>query len=463
MKRYQYLFLAGAAAAGFYALWRSRSDGFGSTSVTTTAGPRIVILGAGFGGLSAAKELRRELGPAARVTLIDRHNYHLFTPMLYEVAAWGLDPYDTAFPVRELASRRGLDFRRAMVTGVDFDAKTVQLDDGSLAYDYLIIGLGTTTNFFGVKGAEQYAYPMKWLEDGVAISNQVIDRLERASVEADAEQRRILLTFVIVGGGATGVESAAALQDMLTRQLGRDYAGLDPSEAQVIVVEMADRLLGHMPERMADIAKERLEAMGVQVWFNAQADEVGPDHVKLADGRTIATNTIFWTTGVRAPDVVANMGLTQGKAGSIKVDQYLLAEGRSDVYAIGDNAHFQDPQTHESVPLLAQAAIQEGEHAAANLARQIRREDPVPFHYRPLGEALSLGRWHGEVQLGRLVSDGFIGWAGWRLIHLVRITSARDKLATLLDWGMGYLYDLDTTRLDVRPSMPDATQAMQHA
>lgn len=354
-----------------------------------------------------------------------------------------------------------------MVTGIDVDRRRVHLDDDAqrdaLRYDYLVIGLGSATNFFGNKGAEQHSYPVKWLEDGVAISNQIIDRLERATLETDARARRALLTFVIAGGGATGVETAAALQDMLSHEVGKDYANLDPKEARVIVLEMADRLLGHMPVAMSDIALRRLRALGVEVWLKSKAQDVTPDQVTLADGRVIETHTILWTAGVRAPDVVARLNVAHGQGGSIDVNRYLQVRGVENVYAVGDSAHFEDPDTHESTPLLAQAAIQQGVHAAENISRQVRGEALVPFHYRPLGEALSLGRWNGEIEMGNLVVSGFIGWAGWRLIHLVRITSVRDRLSTLLDWGMGYFYNLDTTRLDLRPSMPDATQAMQHA
>jgi NADH dehydrogenase len=470
MKTRTWFILAAAAGVGVAGALRSRNGGSrdgetqrGSLPPAETAGPRVVVLGGGFAGISAVRELRHRLGAGARITLVDRHNYHLFTPMLYEVAVWGLDPYDTAFPLREFTPRLGVTFRRGMVTGVDFAARRVALDDGVLDYDYLVIALGTATNFFGNGGAERYSYPIKWLEDGISISNKIIDRLEQATVEPDPQKRQALLTFVIVGGGATGTESAAALRDMLSHVLGRDYPNIDPHEARVIVLEMLDRLLGNMEPRMGDIALRELRNMGVEVWLGQKAKDVSPDNITLEDGRVIPTCTVLWTTGVRAPDVVGQFDLPHGKGGSIAVDQYLQVPGRPGVYAVGDNAHFEDPDSHQAAPLLAQAAIQEGKAAARNIALQIQGQPQELFHYRSLGDALSLGRWHGIIAERGLVIDGLVGWAGWRLIHLVRITSMRDKLATLLDWSMGYFYSLTTTRFDVRPSMPDTTEAVQTA
>ena len=463
MRRLPWVALGVAAAgAGLYGLWQARSSGRGDR-LSAVSGPRIVILGGGFAGTSAARELRRRLGNNARITLVDRHNYHLFTPMLYEVAAWGLDPYDIAMPLRDLASPARVVFRQAVVRGVDFDARHVQLDNGQLDYDYLLLALGTTTNFFGNQDAVQYTYPIKWLEDGVAISGQIIERLERATITADQEERRALLTFVIVGGGATGVETAASLQDMLQHVLGDQYPNLNLSESRVIVVEMLDQVLANMPARIGEIALRRLRQMGIDVWLQAKAKEVSPDHLTLEDGRTVPTHTVLWTAGVRAPDVVAKLDAPHGKGGSIKVDQRLRVMGRPGVYAAGDNALFEDPKTHQSVPLLAQAAIQVGEAAARNIARQIQGQPQEPFHYRSLGNAIALGRWHGIVQTGNVTLDGLVGWASWRFIHLVRMDNLRDKLATILDWSIGYFYTLDTTRLDLRPAMPDATQAVQQA
>jgi NADH:ubiquinone reductase (H+-translocating) len=457
VKRLPWLALAAAAGVGLYGVWHTRSQALVRPA---TSGPRIVILGAGFGGMMAARELcRRGYGQKARILIVDHHNYHLFTPMLYQVAAWGLDPYNVSYAVREFAGHHGIGFRRGAVTDIDFDGHKVQLQDGEEPYDYLVIALGSTTNYFGDQAAPKHTFPIKWLEDGVAIRNWTIDRVEQASQTADAAQRQALLTFVVIGGGATGVETAAALMDLLCHVLARDYPSLDPSEARVVVVEMLDRLLGAMDQRIADMALDQLRAMGVEVWLKTKATEITGDHITTSDGRTLRTHTVMWTAGVRAPDVIGNLATEHGKGGSIKVDQYLQVVGRRGVFAVGDNASITDAKTGQPVPLLAQSAMQEGSAAGANIARQIVGEPLEPFSYHSLGDALALGRTSGVIASGPIIIGGFPGWLAWRVVHLARLTSYRDKLATVLDWSWGYLRALDTTRLQMQPAPEPATVA----
>ncbi len=437
------------AGLGLYAMTRSTR-----TSPDPFAGikcPRIAILGAGFAGLTAARHLAQRLGVHGRITLVDRHNYHLFTPLLYQAATCGIDPYDAAYPVREFAARHGVAFRRGTVTRIDWDARRVLLDNGALEYDYLVVALGTTTNFFGNASAQQHALPMKHLEDGIAIRNHVIDALDQAAITSDPEARQSLLTFVVVGGGATGVETAAALQDLLRQVLQKDYGRLDPSEARVLLIESEHKLLGHMSERMADIALRRLRPMGVEVWLNARAKEVTAGQVTTEDGRTVHARTIVWTTGVRVPEVVAQLDAPHGKGGSLAVDEYLQVRDHPGIYAIGDNSHFEDSQTHQSVPLLAQAALDEGAAVAENLGRAIEGQPQVPFHYHELGNVVALGHRGGAAEIGGVTVDGLAGWLAWRLIHLAKITSFRNKVATTLDWTVGYLYNEDIARLEVEP------------
>ncbi len=458
MKRLPWVALAAAAGLGAYGIWHARSSQ--SSRPAGTSGPRILILGAGFGGMMAARELcRRGYGERARITIVDRNNYHLFTPMVYQVAAWGLDPYNVAYAVREFAGHHGIGFRRGDVKGIDFAARQVQLEDGQLPYDYLLIALGTTTNFYGNKDAQEHAFPIKWLEDGLAIRNWTIDRVEQAAQTSDAEERRALLTFVVVGGGATGVETAAAMMDMLRHILARDYPTLDPREARVVVVEMLDHLLGQMEQRIAEMALEQLKRMGVEVWLKTKPTEIAPDHIKTDDGRTLATHTVLWTAGVRAPDVVAKLPVEHGKGGSINVDQYLQVVGQPGVFAVGDNASITDAVTGQHVPLLAQSAMQAGTAGGENIARLIEGQPLKPFHYHNLGDALALGRGSGVLASGPVIIGGFPGWLAWRVIHLARLTSFRDKVATVLDWSWGYLRALDTTRIQMQPAPIPATVA----
>ena len=418
-----------------------------------SSGPRVVVLGAGFAGLTAARKLADRLKGRARITLIDRHNYHLFTPMLYQVAGWGLDAHNVTFPIRQITGAKGIHFRRGLVTGIDFDAQSVQLDNGEVPYDYLVIALGTTTNFFGNEAAEQYAYPLKWLEEGIAIRNRVFDMMEQAILVADPAERQALLTFVVVGGGATGVEAAAALADFLQRVLTTDYQTLDPQESRVILIEMLDRLLPQMNEQVGAIALRELQKIGVEVWLETTAEEMSSEQVLTEDGRSVNSRTVVWATGVRAPDVVANLDVPHGKGGALRVNEYLQVLGRPRVYAVGDNAAIEDAETGEPVPLLAQAATQEGEAVAENVARAIEDRSQLPFHYRHFGNTVTLGRAAGVIEIGEFTINGIVGWLAWRLVHLAKIIGFRDKLVTVLDWITGYLYRLNTARFEMEPSV----------
>jgi NADH:ubiquinone reductase (H+-translocating) len=418
---------------------------------------RVVILGAGFAGLAAAKRLRRRQRQRVEITLVDKHNYHLFTPLLFQVASCAIDPYDVAIPLHRWAADQGVAFHRGTVEGVDWQAHRVRLADGEIAYDYLVWALGSTTKFFGNTTAAQHALPLKWLEDGVNVRNHVLERLEEASVARDQSARQAALTFLVVGGGATGVETAAALASFLRQVLPNDYPQIGLRETRVVVVESEGKLLGHMGQELATLALARLQALGVEVWLQARAKEVEPGRVTTEDGRSLRADTVIWTTGVECPPVVSSLPVEHGKGGSIRVDEYLQVVGQQGVYAAGDDAHYLDSRSDQPVPMLAQAAVQEGEAVAENLARLIEGKPQKAFHYRSLGNAISLGHNAGAVEIGGRVVDGFAGWLGWRLIHLARITRFRSRLAVALDWTLGYLYDTDTARLDLVPSQPDHT------
>jgi NADH dehydrogenase len=410
------------------------------------------VLGGGFAGMTAVKELAKRLPGRARILLIDRHNYHLFTPMLYEAATCAVVPSDLAYPLRQCTGRHGADFLRAEVRGVDFDRRKVLLDGGEVAFDYLVIALGSATSFFGNDAARQHALALKQLEDGIAIRNRVVDMLEQAGATSDQGQRAPMLTFAIVGGGATGVETAGALADLLHRIMPLDYPHLDPRHTRVVLVEAAPKLLGHMSSRMADVALRELRNMGVDVKLNTSAGAMEPGRVNLSDGSTISAQTVVWAAGVEAPEVVARMDVPHGPKGSLAVDECLQVRERPQVYAVGDSAHVEDSRTHQPVPLLAAAAEQEGRAVARNIVRSIAGRPQRPFRYMDLGNVVALGHRTGVALIGGVLIDGFAGWLAWRLVHLVRITSFRNKMATALDWAVGYLYDEDTARLEIEPS-----------
>lgn len=417
--------------------------------------PRVVVLGAGFAGLSVAGELHHRLGSRIHVVLVDRHNYHLFTPLLYQVATCGVDPYAVAFQVRQFAAQRGIDFRPGSVTDMDFARRRVLLDSGEEPYDFLVIALGTTTNFFHNESAEKHAFALKWLEEGISIRNHVVDALERASMTQDAEERKELLTFVVVGGGATGVETAGALADLLRNALRRYYPAISPAETRVLIVESEHKLLGFMDDQISTLALRELRSAGVEVWLNTRASEVAPTFVRTNDGRSVASATVLWTSGVRVPDVVASLDVAHGRGGSIEVDVCLQVPTHPGVYAAGDNASVKDARTGQPVPLLAATATRQGEVVAENIGRALQGKPPKPYVFQDMGSYVTLGRQAGVAEYQKLVLTGLPGWLAWRLIHVVLIANMRNRLFTLLDWSTGYVFGQDTTRLDLIPSAPD--------
>lgn len=449
LSRYFPWLVAGASGLVIYGLLRGGQRRPPSPTEPARTGPRIVVLGAGFAGLAATRTLAVHADDA-RILLIDQHNYHLFTPPLFQVASCATDPYDIAFPVRAFAAPRGIAFRQGTVVEIDLAARQVRLTDGAVPYDYLIVALGSTTNFFGNTMAREHALPLKSLEDALTLRHRILDGLERATRAASPDERRALLTFALIGGGSTGVETAAALSDLLRRVVPAEYPGLDPRDARVLVIESEGKLLGHMSDRLAAIALAKLRAMGVEVWLNTRAKEVGDDFLTTEDGRTVKANTIVWTAGVRTPNVVAHLNAPHGHAGSLAVDEYLRVQGHPEIYAVGDNAAVEDARTRHPVPLLAQAAIKEGETAAANLIRALRGQPPVPFRYRSLGNAVSLGRTEGVVEVGGVATDGIVGGLGWKLIHLARMVDLRNQLDLALGWALNLVREPDTSQLDLK-------------
>jgi NADH:ubiquinone reductase (H+-translocating) len=446
MKARSVLALAAGGIAGFTATraYRARRP-----VQLPSRGTHVVILGAGFAGLSAASKLVELVGDQVRVSLLDRHNYHLFTPMLYQVATCGVVPYDVAIPLRSLVSPRGIRFRKARVDGIDFDGQTIQTDTGHITYDCLVIALGSTTNYFGNESAQQNSRPLKSLEGGLAIRNQVIDTLEEAVLTSDGERRKQLLTFVIIGGGATGVETAGALADAVRHLIPKGYPALNAKDVRVIVIEAESKLLGHMNAEMAKIALQELHAAGVEVWLNTRAKNVAPNRVETEDGRSLSASIVLWATGVRAPDVVGDLSIDHGKHGSIVVNEYLQLPNQPNVFGIGDNAEVKSQG--RLVPLLAATAVQEGHAVALNIVRLLRGEPLIPFRYKDLGNVVSVGHRVGVAEIAGRVIGGVSGWLAWRVVHLARIATFRNKLATALDWTTGYFYDVDTARLEVEP------------
>ena len=444
MKRSTILALGAGGLAGFAA---ARACKKGHKARLSSTGKQVVILGGGFGGLSAASKLIEMAGGQLRITLVDQHNYHLFTPMLYQVATCGVVPYDVAIPLRSFTGPRGICFRRATVQNVDFEKKIVQTDAGAVTYDYLVIALGSTTNYFGNESAREHTLPLKSLEGGLAVRNHMIDCLEQAAQITNKDEQKKLLTFVVIGGGATGVETAGALADAVRNLIPRRYPTLNKNDNRVIVIEAGSKLLGHMKSEMAQIALQELKKAGVEVWLNATAKNVSKGNIETEAGQSISAATVVWATGIRANDVVSEIKTDHGKGGSLTVNEFLQIPGHAEVFAIGDNAAAESRD--ESVPALAAGAMQEGHAAARNIIRMLQNKEPIRFRYKDLGSVVSVGHRVGVAEIAGRVIGGFSGWLAWRVVHLARITSFRNKLATVLDWSTGYFYDVDTARLEV--------------
>ncbi|MGH2608296.1 MAG: NAD(P)/FAD-dependent oxidoreductase [Tepidiformaceae bacterium] len=398
--------------------------------------PRVVIVGAGFGGLACAKALA---GKPVDVVVIDRNNYHLFTPLLYQVASSLLNPSDIAHPVRAVFRGRGnVRFVQGEVTGVDFEGRAVRLEGGAdEQYDQLVLAVGSTTNFFGVNGAEDRALGLKDLGEALELRNHVLECLERASRSEESEERERFLTFVVAGGGPTGVEYAGALSELLKLVVPREYPELATSRWRIVLVEGLPRLLNAFPERLGEKAAKELRQKGIDVRVGTRVAGAEPGRVTLEGGTPIAAETLVWAAGVRPAGLAGALAVARSRSGRVEVDEALRVRGLGGVYAIGDVASLE--QDGREVPMLSAPAMQEGRHAAANILRDVGGEPPKRFRYRDKGSMATIGRNDAVAQIGRVQLTGFAGWVAWLVVHLYYLIGFRNRLAVLLGWAWNYI------------------------
>jgi NADH dehydrogenase len=419
--------------------------------------PRVVIVGAGFGGLACARALR---SAPVRVTIVDRRNYTSFTPFLYQVATALLEPSEVVQPVRQLLHRiPNADFRLASVTGVDLDARRLETDRGGLRYDYLVLAGGAVNNYYGNRQIAARSLGLGTLSEALALRNAVLARFEQAVWSADIEQRRRLLTFAVVGGGPTGVEFAGALAELVRRVLPRDYPDLDLDAARIALVEGSAAPLPSFAPKLRRAARQALERKHVEVISGARASGIDDAGLHLSDGRMIACATVVWAAGVRATPLADQLGLEQGLHDRVKVSRTLQVPGRAEVLAIGDVAAI--PQdADEPLPMLAQVAIQSGRHAANVILATLRGTYPPPFRYRDLGTMATQGRNAAVAQVGPVKLSGLPGWLAWLLVHIARIAGLRTRLLVLANWAAGYLFTDRPVRLIAGPGRgPDDNDA----
>ncbi len=399
--------------------------------------PRIVIIGAGFGGLECAKRLAVT---ATDVLLLDRNNYHLFTPLLYQVASSLLNPSDIAYPVRTIFRRaRNVRFRVAQVTGVDFAARQVRMADGAaVPYDYLVLATGTSTNFFGLDAVARVAEGLKDLAEAVGLRTHVIRAFENAARETDPAARQAWLTFVVVGGGPTGVEYAGALSELIHRVLTQDYPELDMRTVRVILVEALDRVLAAFRPSLSADARRRLERLGVEVRVGTRVVDAAPDAVRLSGDEVIAARTLVWAAGVKPGELVAAVDVPTTPSRRIRVDEHLAVPGRDGVFAIGDAAGF--VQDGAELPMMSPPAMQEGRHVADTILRLAAGRPARPFHYRNKGIMATIGRHAAVAEVNGFAFKGILGWWAWLALHLYYIIGFRNRIAVLGSWAWNYFF-----------------------
>jgi NADH:ubiquinone reductase (H+-translocating) len=396
--------------------------------------PHVVVVGAGFGGLQAVRAM--DTLPV-RITLIDRHNYHLFQPLLYQVATAGLAAEDIAYPVRKiLRQQRNADFYMTEVTGINTKTRFVQTVTGDMSYDYLILAVGGKTNFFGMESVAQHSVGLKTLQDAINARNQILRMFELAAKELDIAQRRAMLTFVIVGGGPTGVESAGALSELIRLVLKKDYPHMDFRDVRILLLEGCDRLLAGMPEPLSEVTAHILMKKKVEVRFGSLVPDFNGETISLKSGEKIAARTLIWAAGIQAEAVVNTLGVKQAWLGRVVVNSTLQLAEYPDIFVIGDAAEVEG----QPLPMIAPVAIQQAAVVADNIKRSLEGEKLQPFVYKDVGALATIGRNAAVARWHRWQFHGFFAWILWLFIHLIRIVGFRNRLLVLMNWAWDYWF-----------------------
>lgn len=411
--------------------------------------PRVVVIGAGFGGLAVAKGLA---GQPVEVILVDRQNFTTFQPLLYQVATSGLNAADVAHPVRGLFHRqRNLRFRRADVRGVDWRQGQLHLaDQKPLPFDHLVVAAGAVTSWFDVPGAADWAFPLYTLDDAVHLRNHIVERFEATDAEPALIERGSL-TFVVVGGGPTGVETAGALAELAAVVFRRDYPLLDVGRARIVLVEARGSLLApfRLPSQQHALAS--LRARQVEVRLGETVAEVGREHVRFASGDTLPAHTVVWAAGVAANPLADALGLPTSRGGRIVVGRDLSVVGHPGVWAVGDVAAAPG-RDGEPLPQLAPVAMQSGTHVARQIGRQLSGDSPRPFRFRDRGMMATIGRRAAVAELpGRLRLRGTLAWMAWLGLHIFYLAGVRNRASVMLNWAWGYITWDRGPRLILRP------------
>jgi len=406
--------------------------------------PHVVIIGAGFGGMEVARGLAKA---PVRITLIDRHNYHLFQPLLYQVAIAGLVPSQIAYPLRTIfRKQKNLTFQMGEVTAIDLDARYVKTNGSVIAYDYLILAVGGQTNFFGNHSVEQNGFQLKNIESAINTRNHLLNIFEQASREVDADIRKAMLTFVVVGGGPTGVETAGALAELITHVLAKDYPHMDLRDERVLLLEAVPSVMASYPDELRKATNDLLRKKKVEVLVNTKLVDYNGRQITLGDGGQINAHTLIWTAGVKAAEMLDTLEVEQAGSGRVRVAASLQIKDHAEVFVIGDAAYLENGNG-QPLPMLSTVAIQQGKVTAQNIQKMIRGEKPEAFHYKDPGLLATIGRNAAVARIWGLSFSGFMAWLIWVFLHIFRLIGFRNRLLVLINWAWEYFFYENQVRL----------------
>lgn len=413
--------------------------------------PRVVIVGGGFAGLELAKKLRNRF----QVVLIDKNNYHTFQPLLYQVATAGIEPDSIVYPLRKIfKGYKNFHFRMAAATGIVPGENLLKTSIGDLHFDHLVIATGSNTNYFGMEKLRDYSMPMKGVNEALDLRSCILQNFEEALLTSDPAERDALMTFVIAGGGPTGVELAGALGELKKHVLPKDYPELDFRRMQIHLIESAPRVLATMGEKASAHSQEFLKQLGVQVHTKTLVKDYDGRNVTTDPIKDLRTATLIWTAGVVGVNIP---GLPEGaihRSGRIVVDQYNLVQGTKNVYAIGDVAYMETKDSPKGHPMVAQVAIQQGRNVGKNLVFAQKEKPLRPFYYHDKGSMATIGRNRAVVESPFVTTNGFFAWLIWMFVHLMSLVGFRNRVVVLFNWLVNYISYDRGIRLIIRPFIP---------
>ncbi len=415
-----------------------------------TTKPRIVIVGAGFAGINLARRLSERL---FQIVIIDRNNFHQFQPLLYQVAMSGIEPSSIAFPLRKLfRNKKDVHIRVAELLSVNAEGKNLMTDEGLVNYDILVLATGVTTNFYGNKAIEQYAYSLKSVSEAILLRNAILTDLEKALTIRDEVVRQSYMDIMIVGGGPTGVEMAGSLAEMKKFILPKDYPELNPQDMDIYLIEGGDELLASFSDEASVKSKQYLENMGVKVITNTRVMNYDGYEVTFNDGRKLRTRKAIWAAGITGNKIEGLPDNIYTRGNRIVTDEFNQVKGLSDVYAIGDNAYMEE-RNYKGHPQVAQPAIQQAKQLAKNLNYVKKGKEMKPFHYTNLGNMATIGRNKAVADLPFLKTQGFMAWIMWLVVHLKSILGVKNQIFVLLNWIWSYILLDQSLRIIVKPKI----------